>query len=77
MPDTLVVSKNAGGRAARPWQLRITWVTSTKNTPVPPGIFASREVTDMTEKQIMIAAGEGTRAALSTCSWRVENTPMP
>ncbi len=31
-----------------------------------PGIFAAGDVTDVPEKQIIVAAGEGSKAALST-----------
>ena len=34
-----------------------------------PGIFAAGDVTDVPEKQIIIAAGEGAKAALSAFSY--------
>ena len=34
-----------------------------------PGIFAAGDVTDVPEKQIIIAAGEGSKAALSVCRY--------
>jgi alkyl hydroperoxide reductase subunit F len=37
-----------------------------KNSTNIPGIFAAGDVTDVLEKQIIIAAGEGAKAALST-----------
>ena len=40
-------------------------VTGRNETNIP-GIFAAGDVTDVPEKQIIIAAGEGSKAALGT-----------
>jgi|GEM_PF-7048117 len=37
-----------------------------------PGLFAAGDVTNVMEKQIIIAAGEGAKAALSAYAWLVE-----
>ncbi len=47
-------------------------VDSNNRTSVP-GIFAAGDVTDVIEKQIIIAAGEGAKAALSAYAWLVES----
>lgn len=39
-----------------------------------PGIFAAGDVTDVPEKQIIIAAGEGSKACLSAFRW-ISSTP--
>jgi alkyl hydroperoxide reductase subunit F len=38
---------------------------NTRNDTNIPGIFAAGDVTDVPEKQIIIAAGEGSKSALS------------
>lgn len=38
-----------------------------------PGIFAAGDVTDVQEKQIIIAAGEGAKAILSACRYLLQN----
>ena len=38
-----------------------------------PGIFAAGDVTDVPEKQIIIAAGEGSKAALSVFRYLIQN----
>jgi len=38
-----------------------------------PGLFAAGDVTDMEEKQISIAVGDGAKAALSAYRYLVEN----
>lgn len=38
-----------------------------------PGIFAAGDVTDVPEKQIIIAAGEGSKAALSAFRYLIQN----
>lgn len=38
-----------------------------------PGLFAAGDVTNVIEKQIIIAAGEGAKAALAAYSWMAEN----
>ena len=38
---------------------------NSRNETNVPGIFAAGDVTDVPEKQIVIAAGEGSKAALS------------
>jgi alkyl hydroperoxide reductase subunit F len=38
-----------------------------------PGIFASGDVTDVPEKQIIIAAGEGSKACLSAFRYLAEH----
>src|SRR3989338_10061453 len=40
-----------------------------------PGIFASGDVTDVPEKQIVIAAGEGSKACLSAFKYLIMNPP--
>jgi alkyl hydroperoxide reductase subunit F len=39
-----------------------------------PGIFAAGDVTDVPEKQIIIAAGEGSKAALSVFRYMAQHT---
>lgn len=46
-------------------------VDSNNRTSVP-GLFAAGDVTDVIEKQIIIAAGEGAKAALSAYAWLVD-----
>jgi alkyl hydroperoxide reductase subunit F len=41
-----------------------------------PGLFAAGDVSNVMEKQIIIAAGEGAKAALSAYSWLVEGGPL-
>jgi alkyl hydroperoxide reductase subunit F len=48
-------------------------VIDSNNRTSLPGLFAAGDVTDVMEKQIIIAAGEGAKAALSAYSWLVEN----
>ncbi|MBI3991338.1 MAG: hypothetical protein HY350_04220, partial [Candidatus Omnitrophica bacterium] len=38
---------------------------NSRNETNIPGVFAAGDVTDVPEKQIIIAAGEGSKAALS------------
>jgi alkyl hydroperoxide reductase subunit F len=45
-----------------------------KNETNIPGIFAAGDVTDVPEKQIIIAAGEGSKAALSAFAYLVQHT---
>jgi alkyl hydroperoxide reductase subunit F len=47
-------------------------IDSNNHTNIP-GLFAAGDVTNVIEKQIIIAAGEGAKAALSSYSWMVEN----
>lgn len=47
-------------------------VIDSNNRTSMPGLFAAGDVTDVMEKQIIIAAGEGAKAALSAYSWLVE-----
>lgn len=47
-------------------------VIDSNNRTNVPGLFAAGDVTDVAEKQIIIAAGEGAKAALSACAWLVE-----
>jgi alkyl hydroperoxide reductase subunit F len=42
-------------------------VIDANNATSVPGIFAAGDVTDVREKQIIIAAGEGAKSALSAC----------
>ncbi len=44
-----------------------------RNETNVPGIFAAGDVTDIPEKQIIIAAGEGSKAALSAFAYVVRN----
>ncbi len=44
-----------------------------ENTTSIPGFFAAGDVTDLPQKQIIIAAGEGAKAALSTYDYLVQN----
>ncbi|NPV58820.1 MAG: FAD-dependent oxidoreductase [Actinobacteria bacterium] len=47
-------------------------VVDSNNRTSVPGLFAAGDVTDVIEKQIIIAAGEGAKAALSAYAWLVE-----
>lgn len=47
-------------------------IDSNNHTSVP-GLFAAGDVTNVIEKQIIIAAGEGAKAALTSYSWMLEN----
>jgi alkyl hydroperoxide reductase subunit F len=47
-------------------------IDSNNRTSVP-GVFAAGDVTNVVEKQIIIAAGEGAKAALSAYGWLVES----
>lgn len=49
---------------------------SPRNETSVPGIFAAGDVTDVPEKQIIIAAGEGSKALLSAFKYLV-HTPFP
>ncbi|MFO0955165.1 MAG: FAD-dependent oxidoreductase [Candidatus Saccharibacteria bacterium] len=40
-----------------------------RNMTSQPGIFAAGDVTEVIEKQIIIAAGEGSKAAIQTAQW--------
>jgi len=44
-------------------------VIDSNNRTSLPGVFAAGDVTDVAEKQIIIAAGEGAKAALSAYDW--------
>ena len=48
-------------------------VIDSNNRTSVPGIFAAGDVTNVVEKQIIIAAGEGAKAALSTYAWLVDS----
>ncbi|MBC7247551.1 MAG: FAD-dependent oxidoreductase [Actinobacteria bacterium] len=48
-------------------------VIDSNNRTSLPGLFAAGDVTNVMEKQIIIAAGEGAKAALAAYSWLVEN----
>jgi len=48
------------------------FIDSNNRTSVP-GLFAAGDATNVVEKQIIIAAGEGAKAALSAYSWLVES----
>lgn len=48
-------------------------VIDSNNRSSVPGLFAAGDVTNVVEKQIIIAAGEGAKAALSAYSWLVES----
>jgi len=48
-------------------------VVDSNNRTSVPGLFAAGDVTDVIEKQIIIAAGEGAKAALSAYAWLVES----
>ena len=47
-------------------------VVDALNRSSVPGLFAAGDVTDVVEKQIIIAAGEGAKAALSAYAWLLE-----
>jgi alkyl hydroperoxide reductase subunit AhpF len=46
---------------------------NSRNETNIPGIFAAGDVTDVSEKQIIIAAGEGSKAALSAFAYLAHN----
>jgi alkyl hydroperoxide reductase subunit F len=48
-------------------------VINSRNQTSVPGIFAAGDVTDVLEKQIIIAAGEGSKAALNVFRYLTEN----
>jgi NADH-dependent peroxiredoxin subunit F len=48
-------------------------VIDSNNRTSLPGLFAAGDVSNVMEKQIIIAAGEGAKAALSSYSWLVES----
>jgi alkyl hydroperoxide reductase subunit F len=48
-------------------------VIDSNNRTNLPGVFAAGDVTNVLEKQIIIAAGEGAKAALSAYSWLVDS----
>ncbi len=55
-------------------------VIDANNRTGVPGLFAAGDVTNVVEKQIIIAAGEGAKAALGAYAWLVENNraaPVP
>jgi alkyl hydroperoxide reductase subunit F len=54
-----IVQKDRGGQI----------VVDKMNQTSVPGIFAAGDVTDVTEKQISVAVGEGSKAALQIISW--------
>ncbi|MGQ9703934.1 MAG: NAD(P)/FAD-dependent oxidoreductase [Actinomycetota bacterium] len=47
-------------------------VIDSNNRTSLPGLFAAGDVTNVLEKQIIIAAGEGAKAALSASAWLLE-----
>ena len=51
-------------------------VNSSNETNIP-GVFAAGDVTDVPEKQIVIAAGEGSKAALSVFKYLIQNKISP
>ncbi len=59
-----LVEKNAGGEI----------VTDKRNRTSVAGIFAAGDVTDVTEKQISIAVGEGSKAALEIIKYLQNST---
>ncbi len=48
-------------------------VIDSNNRTSFPGVFAAGDATNVIEKQIIIAAGEGAKAALSAYAWLVDN----
>jgi alkyl hydroperoxide reductase subunit F len=46
---------------------------SADNTTEEPGFFAAGDVTDVRDKQIVVAAGEGAKAALSAYKYLIDN----
>jgi len=48
-------------------------VIDSNNRTSVPGLFAAGDATNVVEKQIIIAAGEGAKAALSAHAWLVDN----
>ncbi|MEW6554872.1 MAG: FAD-dependent oxidoreductase [Actinomycetota bacterium] len=48
-------------------------VIDSNNRTSVPGLFAAGDATNVVEKQIIIAAGEGAKAALSAYAWLVES----
>ncbi len=52
-------------------------VIDSNNRTSIPGLFAAGDVTNVVEKQIIIAAGEGAKAALSAYAWLIENACVP
>lgn len=48
-------------------------VVDSNNRTSVPGLFAAGDATNVVEKQIIIAAGEGAKAALTAYAWLVEN----
>jgi len=46
--------------------------TTRENTTSVPGLFAAGDATDLPEKQIIIAAGEGAKAALTAYNYLIE-----
>jgi len=51
-------------------------VIDSNNRTSVPGLFAAGDATNVAEKQIIIAAGEGAKAALSAYAWLVDNGCM-
>jgi len=51
-------------------------VIDSNNRTSIPGLFAAGDATNVAEKQIIIAAGEGAKAALSAYAWLVDNGCM-
>jgi NADH-dependent peroxiredoxin subunit F len=49
-------------------------IVSVHNETSVPGVFAAGDVTNVTEKQIAVAVGEGSKAALSMIKWLQRNT---
>jgi thioredoxin reductase len=58
-----LVKVDAGGRI----------VVDTRNRTSAPGIFAAGDVTDVYAEQVLVAIGEGAKAALSACDYLLEH----
>jgi alkyl hydroperoxide reductase subunit AhpF len=48
-------------------------VIDSNNRTSVPGLFAAGDATNVVEKQIIIAAGDGAKAALSAYAWLVDH----
>ena len=51
-------------------------VIDSNNRTSLPGVFAAGDVSNVVEKQIIIAAGEGAKAALSAYAWLIDSGYM-